>query len=710
MTGKKRVFHRKSRKPQSRPPIQPGSDKSLKRVFASIGVPEKKEFKPDPFQVEAINAIRESDCMVTAPTGAGKTYIAVEAIRNVFLTGGRAWYASPLKALTNAKYSEFSEIFGRGNLGILTGDRKENTDAPIVVGTTEILRNQLYDAMHRGENISTDLVVLDEAHYLGDFDRGVVWEETMIYLPSRIPLLMLSATIGNARQIAGWLESIRSRKCVTIEEKNRPVPLFPLFLHPSGTLFPLLNQSGKKKQLHKKASGFAGNDRGPRRGFKGQALPMSDMLRVLDKYSLLPAIFFLKSRADCDNALTIAATFRPTEEASRRRNRENRIAALVEKVPHVARHKHMEILKKKGLGAHHSGQLPAWKIIIETLMTEGYLDAVFATSTVAAGVNFPARSIVFFNSDRFNGREFSPLTPTEFHQMTGRAGRRGMDKIGFALAIPGRFMDISYVAELVHARATDVISQIRINFSMTLNLLLSHHPGQIRDLLEKSFATYQFKQKVRAKDASGEDFHEAAFLWQSFLHHLAFLKEKKYVSEDDNLTEDGIWASQLRIDHPLMVAEGFREKLFPESDPAVLAAIMASLVNERETDDASIHPGDVPGELADAFINVGKGLLPFASELEDAGFEAPVLYMRPALTIYKWAKGMDWEDLLSFWDSAEGDLAMLIMRTADNLRHIGNLSAVFPDAANSAKQAVEKILRDPVVSTIEPEVNAHAEA
>ncbi|MFO8111677.1 MAG: DEAD/DEAH box helicase [Desulfosalsimonadaceae bacterium] len=709
MNSKRRYIPRKSRKPRSRPPVKPGSDKSLKKIFASIGVPKKKPFMPDRFQSEAVEAIKKADCLVTAPTGAGKTWIAVEAIRQVFNAGGRAWYASPLKALTNAKYQEFSEIFGGGNLGILTGDRKENTDAPILVGTTEILRNQLYDAMHRGENISTDLVVLDEAHYLGDYDRGVVWEETMIYLPSRIPLLMLSATIGNARQIADWLESIRARKCITIEEKNRPVPLFPLFLHPSGTLFPLLNQTDKKKQLHRKASGFVKEGKDQRRSFRGQAPPVPDLLRILNKYDLLPAIFFLKSRADCDNALTAGAAFSSSEDETRRKNRKKRIAELVAKVPHIAGHKQMQILKQKGLGAHHSGQLPAWKIIIETLMTEGYLDAVFATSTVAAGVNFPARSIVFFNSDRFNGREFSPLTPTEFHQMTGRAGRRGMDKIGFALAVPGRYMDISYVARLVHARATDVISQIQINFSMTLNLLLSHHPEQIRDLLDKSFATYQFKQAGKNEKTSGGRYQETEFLWQNFLHHLDFLKKKAYVSEDDTLTDDGIWASQLRIDHPLMVAEGFRANLFPESDPALLAAVMASLVNERETDDAGIPPEKIPDDLQEAFATVNEGLMPFSRELEDAGFEAPVLYMRPALTLYNWANGGDWEDVLALWDSAEGDLAMLIMRTADNLRHIGNLAGVFPAAANSAKQAIDGILRDPVVSAIAPETNDHTD-
>jgi len=700
--GDRRRYPPRKRKPAAARIITPGSDSRLKKVFAGIGVPKKSPFRPDPFQVTAVEAMALGDCLVTAPTGAGKTWIAVEAIRKVINAGGRAWYASPLKALTNSKYNEFSAIFGPNNLGILTGDRKENADAAIVVGTTEILRNQLYDAMHRGENIATDLVVLDEAHFLGDEDRGVVWEETMIYLPFRIPLLMLSATIGNADQIAGWLESIRGRRCVIIEEKKRPVPLYPLFFHPSGTLFPLLGDAkpGETSHLYKKVLGFLKATGGPRSVFGGSLPPMADLMMVLSKYNLLPAIFFLKSRADCDNSLLMCSGYRMTEDTGRREERLRRIKELTAQVPHIAGHKQMRTLREKAMGAHHSGQLPAWKILIETLMTEGLLDAVFATSTVAAGVNFPARTIAFFNSDRFNGREFMSLTPTEFHQMTGRAGRRGMDKIGFAVVVPGKFMDIRYVAELVHANATDVNSQIKINFSMTLNLLLSHDPGQIRDLLEKSFAAYQLKTRKKKKIHPASRY-DADQLWLDFLHHLDFLKEKAYVSPDDKLTDDGIWASQLRIDHPLMVAEGFRSNLIPQSDPAVLTAIMAAFVNERESDDASILPSEVPEELRLAFETVREGLRPFALEMQSAGFSAPLLFLRPALTLYKWAKGMEWEEILIFWDSAEGDLAMLIMRTADNLRHIRNIAGVFPQAAESAREAIDRIMRDPIVATFD---------
>ena len=308
MSRPKRYFYRtKKRKgrfnrAQRSPKIKAGAEAGLKKIFAGIGVPDKKPFKPDPFQLQALSAIKRSDCLVTAPTGAGKTWIAEQAIARIHQKEGKSWYASPLKALSNAKYSEFSKFFGTENVGILTGDRKENPDAPIIVGTTEILRNQLYDAMYQGTTLLTDFVVLDEAHFIGDEDRGVVWEEIMIYLPSRIPLLLLSATIGNAKMISQWLSSIRSKECVVVEEKKRPVPLYPLFFHPSGTLFPLLVRGSKGEgRLFKKVAAYVSSSRPIYLSPPHKLPPFGDILCVLRKYRLLPAIFFLKSRADCDN-------------------------------------------------------------------------------------------------------------------------------------------------------------------------------------------------------------------------------------------------------------------------------------------------------------------------------------------------------------------------------------------------------------------------
>ena len=696
------------------PKIKPGADAGLKKVFASIGIPDKKPFIPDPFQLEALSAIEKTDCLVTAPTGSGKTWIAQQAMARIYEKGQKSWYASPLKALSNSKYNEFSSFFGAGNVGILTGDRKENFDAPVIVGTTEILRNQLYDAMHYGETLSVDLVILDEAHFLGDEDRGVVWEEIMIYLPPRISLLLLSATIGNAKQIAGWLYKIRSKECIVVEERKRPVPLCPLFLHPSGTLYPFLasKNSGEKKRIYKKVVEYLNIRRPPLFSSARRLPPFDEILDILKKYNLLPAIFFLKSRADCDRALDICM-----ENHHGRPEHEIHLAERIEKLTlqssHIANHRQRWHLEHLAVGAHHSGQLPAWKLVIETLMTQGLLDAVFATSTVAAGVNFPARTVVFLNSDRFNGVEFMSLSPTEFHQMTGRAGRRGMDNIGFTVAIPGRFMDLRLAARLVTSTPSDVISQIKINFSMVLNLLLSHTPCQIEDLLEKSFATYQLtkqrgkaeeRQKAQRQKAEGKEkgpFEKKAydnkFLWRDFMRHLDFLKEKKYVNSNDRLTDDGSWASQLRVDQPLLIGEGFRLTIFPESDPVLLAAIIASLVDERDADD-NIDKKFFPKRLLTSFVNVKKRLRPFSKEMASRGFEVKQLYFRPAVAMYAWATGQSWEKVVSVSDLEEGTLAMLVLRTADNLRHIRALAGVFPEASITAGTAIELILREPVVT------------
>jgi ATP-dependent RNA helicase HelY len=676
--------------------IRPGADGGLKKVFATIGVPDKKPFKPDPFQLKALRAIEHADCLVTVPTGAGKTWIAQQAMARIHRKGGRSWYASPLKALSNTKYGEFSEHFGAENVGILTGDRKENPDAPVIVGTTEILRNQLYDAMHKGITLLTDLVILDEAHFLGDEDRGVVWEEIMIYLPARIPLLLLSATIGNANIIAKWLSSIRSKKCIVIQETKRPVPLYPLFFHPSGTLFPLTDhKSPKKSSLHKKVFAYVNSKRPPVLTPPHKLPPFGEMVSVLNKYRLLPAIFFLKSRADCDHALDLCADI-PTFDENQKARRMQRIQELVSQSPHIAEHRQLGHLEHLAVGSHHSGQLPAWKLVLETLMTEGLLDAVFATSTVAAGVNFPARTIVLLNSDRFNGRDFLPLSPTEFHQMTGRAGRRGMDHIGFAVTVPGKFMDIRRIAKLITSPPSDVSSQIKINFSMVLNLLLSHTPDQIEDLLKNSFATYMIvtARKKRQARKSLRDEHKQ--LWQDFLHHLNFLKDNGYVAEQGMLTADGKWASQLRVDEPIMIAQGFRMGIFPESDPALLAAVIALFVNERESDDR-IEKMFKPKTLLTTFRKVKTSLEPFAKQMTDRGFDVRPLFLRPAATLYAWASGQSWEKVLSVAKMEEGDLAMLILRTADNLRHVRTLTRVFPQAAKSSAKSIELIMRYPVV-------------
>ena len=220
--------------------------KAVEKLLSGIGTPEPAPFVPDDFQIEALKAIETEDVLVTAPTGSGKTWIAREEIRRLLDAGLRAWYTTPLKALTNSKYIEFSKEFGAERVGILTGDRKENYDAPLIVGTTEIYRNQLFDSLRQGEQVRTDFVILDEAHYLADEDRGHVWEEAIILTPPRIRLLLLSATIGNAEEFARWIEDVRgSRVRIINRAGSRPVELRAAFLSPNLQLYPLLGENGK---------------------------------------------------------------------------------------------------------------------------------------------------------------------------------------------------------------------------------------------------------------------------------------------------------------------------------------------------------------------------------------------------------------------------------------------------------------------------------
>ena len=662
--------------------MKPEIATSLKSVLAQIGRPHPAPFVPDEFQVQALAAIRQNDCLVIAPTGSGKTWIAREAILSVMEKGGRAWYASPLKALSNSKWVEFGLHFDPENVGIITGDTKENTEAPIIVGTTEILRNQLYDAMHQGTDLNCDLVILDEAHFLGDADRGVVWEEIMIYLPVRVNLLLLSATIGNGDEIASWLSFIRKKTCAVIREEKRPVPLYPLFLHPSGCLHPFLD--GKK--VGPAVCEFLKKDKF-RHGSSRRPPDYAGIIRVLERFNLLPAIFFLKSRAECDAALTCRTGLTPLKDNG---TFTDDLYELLDRFPSLGSHRQIRALRTTGLAAHHGGQLPAWKLLVEEMMNRGHLRVIFATSTIAAGVNFPARTIVLFNSDQFNGHDFAALSATEFRQMTGRAGRRGQDNIGFMLAVSGRFMDLGHIKKMLWAAPEDILSQLKNDFAMVLNLLLSQTPADVKKIYERSFAAWQ------QNNPGGHTASAAALLWKDFVLHLEFLQREGFVDAVGKLTDDGRWAARLRLDHPLLVAECLRENTFPQDNEKLLAAVAAVFAYDRD-DEMQLTTKELPHKLMAALRKMLLAVRPLARRQEAAGFIGAKLFPSAGVAMYYWAQGRSWDEVIKTTGVAEGDMASLIMRTADNLRQIASLKDTHPEVAVCAYRAREAILREPVL-------------
>lgn len=771
----------------------PRLHKELRPVFKRIGVPEHGSFTPDEFQVEALESLNSCDVLVSAPTGAGKTWIASQAIHSYLARDLRVWYASPLKALSNSIYYEFSREFGPAKCGILTGDRKENPEAPVVVGTTEILRNQLYDAMHEGTSLQADLVILDEAHYLNDPERGVVWEEVLIYLPSRVRLLLLSATISNSQELCTWLKRIRGQPNRVIVSEQRPVPLEMLFLFPDGLIAPLSGKKGLSQGVRK----FLDHQRA--KGSRRLKSPeFGRVIQVLRKFNLLPAIFFLKSRRDCDRALLTCPPVEkdPETEAHLRKV----LKDILERYPHLEGHRQMKSLVESKVGAHHGGQLPYWKALVEEMMNKGCLEAIFSTSTVAAGVNFPARTVVLVQSDRFNGSGFTDLTSTEFHQMIGRAGRRGKDDVGFALILPGVHQDPQLIHRLKDSPAEPIRSQIHTTFSMVLNLLLSHTPLEIKRLLERSFGAFQGrgsspsverkwtrlkedlerslgggncdasdpyevleniqkraeiqglvnrvqKKKTRSgksgqddalwqeelerakeslsslpcencphlkachfakkgevrrllNDIKGLTAHvegEGVDLWLSFKRRLRFLKEHEFVDSWDRLTPDGYWASKLRVDQPLLIAEAIRRRALKGVSPEILAGILAPFVWDKAQEEfLRIRPGVDLSRVEERFNKILSAIQGIRDSKLRWGFETPSIFFWPAGLVFLWAEGVPWGQLLSIYPVDEGDVASLVVRTADHLRQVTNLEDTHPQLARAAQEAMDLILREPV--------------
>ena len=469
-------------------------------------------FELDAFQLRAIEALHGGESvLVAAPTGSGKTVVAEFAVDRALAADGKCFYTTPLKALSNQKFGDLVARLGAAKVGLLTGDNAINGDAPIVVMTTEVLRNMLYERSRALDGLVT--VVMDEVHYLQDPYRGGVWEEVLIHLPLSISVVCLSATISNAEEFGEWIGTLRGVTRVVIEEK-RPVPLehhylvgrelHPMHVEQNGQAAPnpyivsLDREEVRYKTYYRRGSGTAQHQRipRPREGHRRAYVPRrEEVVEVLADQGLLPAIYFVFSRAGCDRSVEwlMGAGIRLTtsEEASRIRTfAEMRVGWMDEEDLKTLGFYDFQDALAAGISAHHAGMLPVFKETVEELFEAGLVRIVFATETLSLGINMPARSVVIEDLWKFQGERHELLTPGEYTQLTGRAGRRGIDELGHAVVVVQRNVAFERVASLASTRTYELTSSFRPSYNMAVNLVRNYTRDEAHHLLNSSFAQF----------------------------------------------------------------------------------------------------------------------------------------------------------------------------------------------------------------------------
>ena len=472
------------------------------------------DFALDPFQEQACNALAQGKgVLVAAPTGAGKTIVGEFAIHLAIEKNQKVFYTTPIKALSNQKFAELVARYGAERVGLLTGDTNTNSEAQIVVMTTEVLRNMIY--ANSDSLIELGFVVMDEVHYLADRFRGAVWEEVILHLPKDVKLVSLSATVSNAEEFGAWLEEVRGDTEIVVSE-HRPVPLDQHVLF--GDELMELFAPGSKNQrvnaelvqkhssklripLGKYTKGKKPKGELDRRFSRIPKVSKPEVVEILEDNDLLPAIFFIFSRVGCDAAVRachqygVRLTTRE-EQAEIRYLVEEKTASIADE--DLATLGYFEWLSglERGVAAHHAGMLPAFKEVVEELFLRKLVRVVFATETLALGINMPARTVVLERLDKFNGESRVQITPGEYTQLTGRAGRRGIDTLGHSVIQWSGNLDPASVAGLASKRSYPLISPFKPTANMAVNLIDAFGRKRAREVLETSFAQFQADRSV----------------------------------------------------------------------------------------------------------------------------------------------------------------------------------------------------------------------
>ncbi len=753
-------------------------------------------FELDEFQKKACEYIDDGKSVVVcAPTGAGKTVIAQHAIHRALEQGKRIFYTTPLKALSNQKYYDFGEKYGVDKVGLLTGDTSINRNAQIVVMTTEVFRNMLYGTNFGAvaDNMKeVQYVVLDEVHYMNDEQRGTVWEESIIYCPVNVQIIALSATVANADELTDWINSVHSRTEL-VDTDFRPVPLkFYYFDSSQPTkLLPLLTPSGQLNKKIKPEKRLYGKKLQNKRSF------VKDIVRNLKENDMLPAIYFTFSRKKCDEQMEKCASLELITKGEQAQIKQF-VDEYIAENPHLYNNKHLEYLYN-GVASHHAGLLPAWKNLVEKLFQKGLIKVVFATETLAAGINMPARSTVISSTSKRTDSGHRMLTASEFLQMSGRAGRRGMDEVGYVVIVGTQFQSPEEVAELVLSDANPLESRFSPSYSMVLNLLQRFSLDEAKELILKSFGYFSAGSRLQPllklreqleNDISSRNFicpnrlsdkelfeydklrhlyvqnrqtykkickqersknrplsqeaiqfgketkallnkmhgypcdncklykkhsknveiisrfsvrlskldkeieRQRDIFWNKFLSHRSVLIDLGYLL-DDYPTSKGVTTSQIRSENELFIAEIIFSNVLENLTPAQLAAVICAITTEDLRIDIPYLPISEPVRKT---LNQIRNIRRKLEKVQNRYLVDAPMYINPYFSslIELWVEGAEWQTITEQIDMGEGDIVRSFKRVVDVLRQFTTIANVPEPLVFTARDAIEKILREPV--------------
>ncbi|MCM8776087.1 MAG: DEAD/DEAH box helicase [Candidatus Omnitrophica bacterium] len=636
----------------------------------------------DPFQTQAISWVeKEQSVLVCAPTGSGKTLIAEAAIEKALSRGEQVIYTAPIKALSNQKYRDFCAQYGENRVGILTGDVSINPGAPIVIMTTEIYRNSLFENLEHIQKVGW--VIFDEVHYLDDPERGTVWEEALLFTPEKIRILALSATAPNIAQLADWAGTIHEQPIAVIKETSRPVPLHFLF-QCQGKIFETM------KQL--RHAGYFNRDnwrlsrRDMRRGMRPlRAKPnrLDHLLCHLVDKNRLPAIYFAFGRRRTEILATEASRFDFLNESERRQIIDRYRSLLVRyDLKHEKSAQELSPLIAQGIAYHHAGMLPTLKETVEQLFTRRLIKLIFTTETFALGINMPARSVIFDELEKFYGTRFRNLTTRDFYQMAGRAGRRGMDPEGFVyVRIHPNDISFSEVERILYGNPEPIRSQFNAAYATLLNLYRSLGEALL-DIYSRSFHYFQSPIKKREE---GLDLIRRKL---DLLRDLGYLAKGK-------LTPKGEFAASI-FGYELMISEMHEDGMFENLDETSLNMILSGLVFEpRKGDSVTPRFGSKIEFLRKKVESYWRSIYrkEFRSRISPYT-KPPHFHLAPAVDV--WTQGATFAKTLQMTHADEGELVRHIRMIIQLLREILNASHVSETLRKRAEQARRLINRDVV--------------